>query len=157
MILNVLSLLVLLPQNIVIFFFARIKKRRAAKDWFERNWDKPTVLSAVSCLSGCWVSLNCCLKQSLYLVVTLNQCSAHPTTYLLLINVLYTTLSTCNPIDLSWWEPLVVKFIRPLVHVHGELLSGLHGSFASLVHYTMPRRAHLLCLNLKSKTLKTSF
>ena len=55
-----------------------------------------------------------------------------------------------NPIilDLSWWEPLLVKFIRPFVLVHGELLSGLHGSFASLVHCTMSRRAHLLCLKI---------
>ena len=54
-----------------------------------------------------------------------------------------------NPIlDISWWEPLLVKFIRPLVHVYGRILSGLHGSFTSLVHYTMPRGAHLLCLKI---------
>jgi hypothetical protein len=49
-------------------------------------------------------------------------------------------------VDLSWRDPLVVKLIRPLVYVHGELLCRLHGSFASLVHRTMPRGAHLLCV-----------
>ena len=58
-------------------------------------------------------------------------------------------------LDLSWWEPPLVKFIRPLVHVYGRLFSGLHGSFTSLVHSTMPGRAHLLCLTSK-KSQKTS-
>ena len=63
---------------------------------------------------------------------------------------------SCNPIlDLSWWEPPLVKFIRPLVHVYGRLFSGLHGSFTSLVHSTMPGRAHLLCLT--SKKAKKNF
>ena len=62
---------------------------------------------------------------------------------------------SCNPIlDLSWWEPPLVKFIRPLVHVYGRLFSGLHGSFTSLVHSTMPGRAHLLCLTSKKKAKK---
>ena len=60
-----------------------------------------------------------------------------------------------NPIlDISWWEPLLVKFIRPLVHVYGRILSGLHGSFTSLVHYTMPRGAHLLCLKIDKTNRK---
>ena len=64
---------------------------------------------------------------------------------------------SCNPIlDLSWWEPPLVKFIRPLVHVYGRLFSGLHGSFTSLVHSTMPGRAHLLCLTSKKAKKKTS-